>query len=403
MKSPDSIVTLSRNNSQKSRYLYSSSVILVIALLLISTPILTSFVSSSYSSLVFDGHDNKDSNYLKKTKESGISTISETTKFEGYLSSPPPSPPSPPTSTTNLNVNNNDYLYNKHSDNNQQIVPFVYAQEESSKNSNIFEFLSSNILGFNRLSSPSSSLSSPSSSLSSPSSSSSSPSSSPLSSLSSDTDRINITSLSSSPFPSTSSTESLTTTTSSLPTQSIDSASSPSSSSQSPLPSTNKLTYSYFANKENVQYHSHYPLKDKDTTKDKQIKECIDCFISELKKIDNKMLADKILKDIEKEFGSLLKLCKLIDNGDINRDQLEHILYSILFGNKDKDKKDNQHHNYKFIDAKIKNEFIQTVVECLFQEPIIYVVWPDTNPDTFDIFFSFRYRQWSIVQPTKEH
>lgn len=74
------------------------------------------------------------------------------------------------------------------------------------------------------------------------------------------------------------------------------------------------LTSSYFADKENVQYNYHYPLKNKDSTNDKQIKKCIDCFISELKKIDNKRLADQILKDVKKEFGDGGKLCKLLAN-----------------------------------------------------------------------------------------
>ena len=45
--------------------------------------------------------------------------------------------------------------------------------------------------------------------------------------------------------------------------------------------------------------------------------------------------------------------------------------------------------NYKFIDAKIKNNFIQNVLECLFEPPIIYVVWADNadnTPGNSDIF-----------------
>ena len=230
--------TSSRNNSKKLLYLSPCSAILIIVLLLLSTPILTAFGASSYSSLVIDKSNNNDLNYLKKGKE----------------------------------------------------LP------------------------------------------------------SALSSLLSD-DFINTQSSSSSSPSSTSSTPSSSTPITSFPTELI-----PSAPAALP-PSNNMLTSSYFADKEN-------PFKNKDSTKSKEIKECINCFISELKKIDNKRLADQILKDIEKEFGSLSKLCKLIDNGDINRDQLEHILYSILFGN--------QHHNYKFIDAKIKNSFIQNVLECLF-------------------------------------
>ena len=33
----------------------------------------------------------------------------------------------------------------------------------------------------------------------------------------------------------------------------------------------------------------------------------------------------------------------------------------------------------------------------------VYVVWYDDIPSSSEIFFSFRYRQRSIVQPTKEH
>ncbi|MGD1836584.1 MAG: sialidase family protein, partial [Nitrososphaeraceae archaeon] len=42
--------------------------------------------------------------------------------------------------------------------------------------------------------------------------------------------------------------------------------------------------------------------------------------------------------------------------------------------------------------ANTKNNFIQDVLKCLFQPPIIYVVWPDTTPgtpSTADILFSF--------------
>ena len=249
----------------------------------------------------------------------------------------------------------------------------------------------------------------------------------------------------------------------------------------------NMITSSYFADKDNVQYSYHYPLKNKDNDDNdihKQIKECTSCFISELKKLDDKQLADQILKEIKNEFGDITNLCKLILNEDIDRDQLENILYSILFGNQDhynnnlenKDHRfsdtsnsyyydnnnqyesndeyekiekqyqneneennysdeyyydeyynekhvvysypsiyyedeyyydDNYYKNsqkdiqytlysnyyddktYKFIDAKLKNNFIQNVLECLFQPPIIYVVWTDTTPGNRDIFFSF--------------
>ncbi|MGD1837380.1 MAG: sialidase family protein [Nitrososphaeraceae archaeon] len=172
--------------------------------------------------------------------------------------------------------------------------------------------------------------------------------------------------------------------------------------------------------------------------------------MSELKKIYDKKIVDEILNDIKKEFGDISKLCKLVINGQIDKNELEHILYSILFGNnhqnkksydkyyndndyynngykydnfdsyddnrEDKkiysynenesyinneksvlynnddyyqDNKDHSYYDYKFIDVKIKNEFIQDVLECLFQPPIIYVVWPDDTPGNQDIFFSF--------------
>ena len=243
------------------------------------------------------------------------------------------------------------------------------------------------------------------------------------------------------------------------------------------------ITSSYFADKDNVQYSYHYPLKNKDNDDNdihKQIKECNLCFISELKKLHDKQLANQILKEIKNEFGDITNLCKLIVNGDINRDQLENILYSILFGNKDhynsnlenkdhrfsdtsnsyyydnnqyesndeyekiekqyqNENEENNHNanyyydneqqvnvysytssyyedeyhydnnyykdshrdiqdnsysnyyneNYDFIDVKLKNNFIQNILECLFQPPIIYVVWQDDTPGNADIFFSF--------------
>ena len=100
----------------------------------------------------------------------------------------------------------------------------------------------------------------------------------------------------------------------------------------------NMITSSYFADKDNVQYSYHYPLKNEYVDDDnihKQIKECNSCFISELKKLHDKQLADQILKEIKDEFGDIINLCKLIVNRDIDRDQLENILYNILFGNKD--------------------------------------------------------------------
>ena len=278
-------------------------------------------------------------------------------------------------------------------------------------------------------------------------------------------------------------------------TESINSDSTTTTTSTTQSSSTqsnnnnNMITSSYFADKDNVQYSYHYPLKneyvDDDDNIHKQIKKCNLCFISELKKLHDKQLADQILKEIKNEFGDIANLCKLILNEEIDRNQLENILYSILFGtekdnnNKDihydisdkyyyyydddennknqykssndykmKEKKyyydyddesemkdhviyneyyipydnkekyikeyppeyyndndensynyygyqndnkysDEDYQNNKFIDAKLKNNFIQNVLECLFQPPIIYVVWEDNTPGNFDIFFSF--------------
>ncbi|MGD1836640.1 MAG: sialidase family protein [Nitrososphaeraceae archaeon] len=208
-------------------------------------------------------------------------------------------------------------------------------------------------------------------------------------------------------------------------TTSKSSFSQPTSSSiPSSISTNNMISSSYFADKENVQYYYDYPLKNKDYNKDKQIQECKECFLHEIKKIYDKKLADQILKDIKKEFGDISKLCKLIVNGHIDKEELEHILYSVLFGNNqdqkkydsyysndddyyydtnvddynddyynddyyNQNKKDHSYSNYKFIDVKIKNDFIQNVLECLFQPPIIYVVWPDDTPGNNDIFFSF--------------
>jgi hypothetical protein len=106
-----------------------------------------------------------------------------------------------------------------------------------------------------------------------------------------------------------------------------------SSSSLPPVSSssTNLLSFSYFADKESVQYYYQYPTENGDKNLDEQIIECEQCFLSELKKLYDNKLASLVLDSIKKEFGDLTKLCKLIANGDVNRQQLEHILYSMLF------------------------------------------------------------------------
>ena len=63
--------------------------------------------------------------------------------------------------------------------------------------------------------------------------------------------------------------------------------------------------------------------------------------------------------------------------------------YYYEYQNDNKYSEDDYYQNYKFIDAKLKNNFIQNVLECLFQPPIIYVVWQDGTPGNFDVFFSF--------------
>ncbi len=177
-------------------------------------------------------------------------------------------------------------------------------------------------------------------------------------------------------------------------------------------------------------------LKDENKQSDKQkIKDYEKLIFSELSKLNYK-LAKQIKNDIEIEFGSITKLCKLIVNDKIGREQLEAILYNIVFGNSDNyeqatrqlqyprqlqyDDTDNlsenknldsytkqqnveqlpysnndnneiQYENYKNeyndLNIEIQNDFIQNTIENLFNKTI-YIVWTDNTQGNSDILFS---------------
>jgi hypothetical protein len=211
-------------------------------------------------------------------------------------------------------------------------------------------------------------------------------------------------------------------------------------------------------------YYYHYPIKKE------EIPECKQCFFSELKKLDKKT-ADMILDAIDKKFGDLTKLCKLIALEKIDRAELEEILNFIIFSNDDynhydkkqknyyqneynghdgaynyKDKeekrgsatysnnngyntysqnsyyskdyndykmdnfddnrkydddnpdkyydknyinnKNKNRYNDNYNDKDIKEQFIENVLDCLFEKiPRVYLVWRDDTSGNYDIFF----------------
>ena len=203
---------------------------------------------------------------------------------------------------------------------------------------------------------------------------------------------------------------------------------------------------SYYKDSKNYgkQYYYHYPLKDKSNDPKEQIQKCEECFFSELEKLDKKV-ASKMVYEIEREFGDLEKLCKLIINEKINRDQLEQILIKVLenldyskgdysyeypnkeeqyydnYDNNDYNEVDNLYNydsNYDYIDTysyyndnyeydeyeygydyeydynyeldeQTKQQIIQNILNCLFgQIPEVLVVWMDNTFGNFDIFSS---------------
>ena len=136
-----------------------------------------------------------------------------------------------------------------------------------------------------------------------------------------------------------------------------------------------------------------------------KVKECEDCFFSELSKLDRK-IANKILYLIDKKFGNLTELCKLIASEKIDRKELDKILDKILnspeFVDKKKIKKffkdfeTRSSTNYdldefklkdKRIDAKSLKEFKENVLDCLFPLPDVVITWaeslPGDNRETF--------------------
>ncbi|MDR4510654.1 MAG: glycoside hydrolase [Nitrososphaeraceae archaeon] len=155
-----------------------------------------------------------------------------------------------------------------------------------------------------------------------------------------------------------------------------------------------------YNDKNGRDYYYHYPSKDKQFNQ--LVQECEDCFLQEL----YYQLSDKqryfFFDAIEYEFGSLEKLCKLIVNYQISEQELKDILRHILVQLFDKvgydndidkinsyysyDKYDNDY--YKSIPSQKIDEIINNIIECLFPNPIIYVVWQDDATGSNDIFFA---------------
>ena len=173
----------------------------------------------------------------------------------------------------------------------------------------------------------------------------------------------------------------------------------------------NKKDNYYFENnkpdyidKDGKQYYYHYPSEDKEFQE--LVQECEECFFSELVKLDRKT-ADIILYQIDKRFGSLTELCKLIAADKIDRDKLERIINKILNSPelidlkqvkkffKDYETRSSVNYNLdeikfkdKRVDAKSIDEFKENILECTFPTPIIYVVWTDDTPGENDILFA---------------
>jgi hypothetical protein len=116
-------------------------------------------------------------------------------------------------------------------------------------------------------------------------------------------------------------------------------------------------------NDKNRHYHYNYPIKKEN------IPECKQCFLSELEELDKKT-ADKILGAIDKIFGDLTKLCKLIVSGKVDKSEFEEILNFMVFYNDDykhyHKKQKNYHQNeynehdeaYNYKDKQEKGEYI---------------------------------------------
>ena len=154
--------------------------------------------------------------------------------------------------------------------------------------------------------------------------------------------------------------------------------------------------HDYLNNKNNDQYYYDY-IGQKEVDKEdfkKIVQECEECFFSELVKLDRKT-ADKVLYQIDKKFGSLTELCKLIAAEKIDREKLEkiidHVLNSPEFVDKKKVKKffkdfqTRSSTNYdldefklkedKRVDAKSLKEFKENVLECIFPPDNVYVTF----------------------------
>ena len=163
----------------------------------------------------------------------------------------------------------------------------------------------------------------------------------------------------------------------------------------------NKANY---IDKDGKQYYYHYPQNDKEFKE--LLQDCEDCFFSELAKLDRKT-ADAILYQIDKKFGSLTELCKLIAADKIDKEKFERIINKILNSPelvdlkqvkkffKDYETRSSVNYNLdeikfndKKTDAKSIDEFKENILECIFPTLIIYVVWGDNTPGNTDIFFS---------------
>ncbi len=181
------------------------------------------------------------------------------------------------------------------------------------------------------------------------------------------------------------------------------------------------------------QYYYHYQLKDKTNDPKEQLQKCEECFLSEFAKLDKKV-ASKIIYEIERQFGDLDKLCKLITNEKIDIEQLEQILSEVLekldysdvdynYGNYPNEEEEQYYDNYdnnnydsnsEYIDTYsyynsnteydeygygydynykldeyTKKQIVQNILNCLFEQiPELLVVWDDTTFGNFDIFFA---------------
>ena len=107
------------------------------------------------------------------------------------------------------------------------------------------------------------------------------------------------------------------------------------------------------------KYYYHYPIENDNNDLEDEIQKCEECFFSEFEKLDKKTTG-KILDALDKKFGDITKLCRLISEGKIDAEILEKILYSILFNldnynsqyNKEKDGHKNGQDRYE-----IENEY----------------------------------------------